>query len=74
MNMPPTKNNSDPLIVHITTRLTDIFDINHEDFSMIISVFMSISWIDPRVKVNGNKSYINLDVDFADHIWVKLSS
>ena len=74
MNMPPRKNNSDPLIVHITTRLTDIFDINHEDFSMIISVFMSISWIDPRVKVNGNKSYINLDIDFADHIWVKLSS
>ena len=74
MNMPPRKNNSDPLIVDITTRLTDIFDINHEDFSMIISVFMSISWIDPRVKVNGNKSYINLDVDFADHIWVKLNS
>ena len=71
MDIPPRNNDSNPLVIKMTMRLLDIFDISHEDFSISISISMSITWLDSRVQLIGNKHFVNLDIDFADHIWVE---
>ena len=51
-------------------RLLDIYKISHEDFTIGIGVQYSLSWIDNRLIISGNNSYINLDVDFIKRLWV----
>ena len=51
-------------------RLLDIYQINHKDFSISIGVIYSLSWTDNRLVTLGNKSFINMDVDFIKTLWV----
>ena len=51
-------------------RLLDIYKISHEDFTIGNGVQYSLSWIDNRLIISGNNSYINLDVDFIKRLWV----
>ena len=51
-------------------RLLDIYKISHSDFTISIGVQYSLSWRDDRLVILGNKSEINLDVDFIKKLWV----
>ena len=51
-------------------RLLDIYHISHQDFSISIGVQYSLSWTDNRLVILGNKSFINMDVDFIKTLWV----
>ena len=51
-------------------RLLDIYHISHTDFTISIGVQYSLSWIDNRMILLGNKSFVNLDVDFINKLWV----
>ena len=50
--------------------LLDIYHISHQDFSISIGVQYSLSWTDNRLVILGNKSFINMDVDFIKTLWV----
>ena len=60
--------------IDVSLKLMDIYEINQDDFTMKISLFMELSWIDNRLILTegDNTSYINLDVDFVKNIWVKI--
>ena len=64
----------EPIEIEISLKLLDIYEINEEDFTMKISLFMELTWVDNRLilNVNDNTSYINLDVDFVKNLWVYL--
>ena len=51
-------------------RLLDIYQINHQDFSISIGVQYSLSWTDNRLVILDNKTSINMDVDFIKTLWV----
>ena len=72
MTMPPRESGSDPVVIEISMFLLDILNIDHHDFSISISIFFGLSWQDNRIKVLGNKSSVNLDIDFINKIWVWL--
>jgi len=58
--------------IDVSLKLMDIYEINQDDFTMKISLFMELSWIDNRLILTegDNTSYINLDVDFVKNIWI----
>ena len=60
----------EPLVINFSMRLLDIYHISHSDFTISIGVQYSLSWIDNRLVIIGNKSDINLDVDFIKTLWV----
>ena len=51
-------------------RLLDIYQISHKDFSISIGAQYSLRWTDNRLVILGNKSNLNLDVDFIKNLWV----
>ena len=57
-------------MINFSMRLLDISHISHSDFTISIGVQYSLSWIDNRLVIIGNKSDINLDVDFIKTLWV----
>ena len=76
--LPPDYNKMDrpettgggPLLIHFSMRLLDIYHISHRDFTISIGVQYSLSWTDNRLVLLGNKSEINMDVDFIKTLWV----
>ena len=59
-----------PLVIYFSMRLLDIYQISHKDFSISIGVQYSLRWTDNRLVILGNKSNLNLDVDFIKNLWV----
>ena len=66
----PLRTTGGPLVIKFSMRLLDIYQINHKDFSISIGVIYSLSWTDNRLVILGNKSFINMDVDFIKTLWV----
>ena len=63
--------------VTVSLLLLDIFNIDYNDFTIDIALYVTISWVDNRLKIlNGSNKLIgeslqsNVDVSFIQNIWV----
>ena len=70
IDLPLRTTGGGPLVIKLSMRLLDIYQISHRDFSISIGVQYSLSWTDNRLVILDNKTSINLDVDFIKTLWV----
>ena len=70
IDLPLRTTGGGPLVIKLSMRLLDIYQINHQDFSISIGVQYSLSWTDNRLVILDNKTSINMDVDFIKTLWV----
>jgi len=64
MDLPPT---SGPVIVNTTIILIDIFEVHPETFTLDLSLYIKLAWVDNRIELSNGS--VNVDQSFMGLVW-----